>query len=205
MPHQSTGFQAAKSLKVRSSPALCCHTFRSSPHDSAQHPHALSFAHLLSQPNPLHSRQAIGLLPLERVRMLQAVLVSRLQDRDAGSGTSEDLMKAVQLCDKYLTRANGTEAELEVLKSVVRQTLAKQVKRLTLHANLAHMLAWELHHGKSKLRDRVSGYTDRYCACRPRQSAGLHLSAPQKQLQLPSCRRSSNLNPLASRARLHHW
>ena len=36
-------------------------------------------------------------------------------------------MKAVQLCDKFLTAANGNQAELEVLKSVVKQTLAKQV------------------------------------------------------------------------------
>ena len=58
---------------------------------------------------------------------MQAVLISRLQDRDPGSSTSEDLMKAVQLCDRFLTAANGNQAELEVLKSVVKQTLAKQV------------------------------------------------------------------------------
>ena len=56
----------------------------------------------------------------------QAVLISRLQERDPGSSTSEDLMKAVQLCDRFLTAASGSQAELEVLKSVVKQTLAKQ-------------------------------------------------------------------------------
>ncbi|KAL0032478.1 hypothetical protein WJX77_002857 [Trebouxia sp. C0004] len=65
---------------------------------------------------------------------LKAVLVSRLQDKDAGSQTCESLMKAVLVCDKFLTGAQGTQAELEVLKSQVKLTLAKQVpiKRKTI-------------------------------------------------------------------------
>ncbi|KAA6416731.1 MAG: hypothetical protein FRX49_13289 [Trebouxia sp. A1-2] len=57
---------------------------------------------------------------------LKAVLVSRLQDKDAGSQTCESLMKAVLVCDKFLTGAQGTQAELEVLKAQVKLTLAKQ-------------------------------------------------------------------------------
>lgn len=37
-------------------------------------------------------------------------------------------MKAVLVCDKFLTRAQGSQAELEVLKSQVKLTLAKQVQ-----------------------------------------------------------------------------
>jgi len=53
--------------------------------------------------------------------------VSRLKDKDAGSRTCESLMKAVLVCDKFLTGAQGTQAELEVLKAQVKLTLAKQV------------------------------------------------------------------------------
>lgn len=52
----------------------------------------------------------------------------RLQGKDAGSQTSDSLMKAVLVCDKFLTGAQGTQAELEVLKSQVKLTLAKQVQ-----------------------------------------------------------------------------
>ena len=54
--------------------------------------------------------------------------MSRLQGKDAGSQTSDSLMKAVLVCDKFLTRAQGSQAELEVLKSQVKLTLAKQVQ-----------------------------------------------------------------------------
>ena len=59
--------------------------------------------------------------------MAQAILVSRLQNQDVGSQTSDSLMKAVNVCDKFLTGAHGTQAELDVLKSQVRLTLARQV------------------------------------------------------------------------------
>lgn len=57
----------------------------------------------------------------------QAILVSRLHNKDAGSQTSDSLMKAVNVCDKFLTGAQGTQAELDVLKSQVRLTLAQKV------------------------------------------------------------------------------
>ncbi len=40
-------------------------------------------------------------------------------------------MKAVLVCDKFLTGAQGTQAELEVLKAQVKLTLAKQVSLFT--------------------------------------------------------------------------
>ena len=60
--------------------------------------------------------------------------MSRLQDKDAGSQTCESLMKAVLVCDKFLTGAQGTQAELEVLKSQVKLTLAKQGSLFTFEA-----------------------------------------------------------------------
>ena len=60
--------------------------------------------------------------------LAQAVLVSKFQSQDAGSQTSDSLLKAVNVCDKFLTRAQGTPAELDVLKSQVRLTLAQQVR-----------------------------------------------------------------------------
>ena len=59
--------------------------------------------------------------------MVQAILVSRLQNQDVGSQTSDSLMKAVNVCNKFLTGAQGTQAELDVLKSQVRRVLAQQV------------------------------------------------------------------------------
>jgi hypothetical protein len=67
--------------------------------------------------------------------------VSRLQDKDAGSQTCESLMKAVLVCDKFLTGAQGTQAELEVLKSQVKLTLAKQVSLFTFEAYASLLLA----------------------------------------------------------------
>ena len=59
--------------------------------------------------------------------MVQATLISKLKNQDAGSQKSDRLMKAVNVCDKFLTGAQGTQAELDVLKSQVRLMLAQQV------------------------------------------------------------------------------
>ena len=67
-----------------------------------------------------------------RTHHLQAVLVSRLQDRDAGSQASNSLMKAVLVCDRFLTGAQGTQAELEVLKDEVKLVLARTVCCLSI-------------------------------------------------------------------------
>ena len=74
---------------------------------------------------PLQHMQLTALHSLHP--LTQAVLVSRLQNKDTGSQTSNSLMKAVLVCDKFLTGAQGTQAELDVLKSQVRLTLAQQV------------------------------------------------------------------------------
>lgn len=70
-----------------------------------------------------YQRQAV--IPVSCVA--QAILISRLQNKEAGSQTSDSLMKAVNVCDKFLTGAQGTQAELDVLKSQVRLTLAQKV------------------------------------------------------------------------------
>ena len=52
-----------------------------------------------------------------------------LKDRLQGSGNDRDtsLFKALSLCERFLRNANGTEAEFEVLKSLVQQELSAKV------------------------------------------------------------------------------
>eukprot|EP00891_Asterochloris_glomerata_P003940 jgi/Astpho2/3940/fgenesh1_pg.00063_%23_14_t len=59
---------------------------------------------------------------------LQAVLASKLQ---AGSTEqqSEALMHGILLCERFVANAQGTEAELEVLKQEVRKVLSGQAAR----------------------------------------------------------------------------
>ena len=57
---------------------------------------------------------------------LQAVLASKL---NAGSTEqqSEALMHGILLCERFMANAQGTEAELEVLKQEVKKVLSGQV------------------------------------------------------------------------------
>lgn len=63
---------------------------------------------------------------------LQAVLASKLQ---AGSTEqqSEALMHGILLCERFVANAQGTEAELEVLKQEVRKVLSGQVGCMSQH------------------------------------------------------------------------
>ena len=67
---------------------------------------------------------------------LQAVLASKLK---AGSTEqqSEALMHGILLCERFMANAQGTEAELEVLKQEVKRVLSGQVGCVSQHCVLA--------------------------------------------------------------------